>query len=266
MSKLNLYQLSMLITMRCTLKCKLCLVGAPYYKPMPHYDIREMFHSSSKILDVAHIEKMSVSGGEPLIHEDLTNYLNLLLGRRDDFDKIEITTNATLLPGGELVDCCRQNKDKIYFLISDYGPSLSTKCKELAGLLDEHGIPYKYRSYYGDDMYFGGWVDFLDMSPKGRTDEETEAVFQKCGFSKSHRHFVLMGTELALCHRIFRCRQQGYFSKEFKELLDLSDETISPLFLSGWLAEMDIPKRFSYCDNCPGYGDGVLRYPAAEQL
>ena len=263
---LKLYQLSMLITMRCTLKCKLCLVGAPYYKPIPHYDIQEMFNSTSRILNVAHVEKMCVSGGEPLVHEGLVTFLNLLLGEKDKFDKIEITTNATLLPDRMLLDCCKQNKDKIYFLISDYGPTLSVKCKELIGLLDEHTIPYKYRAYYGDNPHFGGWADFSDMSPKGRTDEETEVVFQNCGFSKGHRHFVIMGTELALCHRIFRCRQQGYFSEEFKELLDLADETITSQFLSDWLAEMDIPKRFSYCANCPGYGDNIPRYPAAEQI
>lgn len=264
---LDLYQLSMLSTTRCTLRCKLCMVGVPYLNPAPHYDVQEIFRNVSKILNVAHIEKLCITGGEPLLQEGLADFLNLLLSRKDDFNKIEIITNGTLLPEKRIVDFCKQANEMVYFLISDYGSDISTRCRELIALLNEHRIKYLHRIYHGDDQHFGGWVDFNDMSPKGRTDEETEAIFQNCGFSKiRNRHFVLMGTELAVCHRIFLCRQQRYFDERFTELLDLSDENISPQFLEDWLAEMDIPKRFSYCANCPGYGDGVPRHPAAEQI
>ena len=68
------------ITHRCTLKCKLCGAYSPYYSnPKPHWSLSQLKLYTDKYFEIVdYVEKMTISGGEPLLHPDLGKLVEYL--------------------------------------------------------------------------------------------------------------------------------------------------------------------------------------------
>lgn len=128
---LTLPRLSIVITERCTLKCKLCAEYSPFYRPQPHHSKEEVFRFLDEIFSVVDsVGDLSFSGGEPLLHRDLWEMIEYAGRYIDRIGRLLILTNGTLLPDREKLLSLRKNEavwNKLRFHISDYGPELSKK-------------------------------------------------------------------------------------------------------------------------------------------
>ena len=73
-----------MITEFCDLKCKLCLAYIPYYKEHKHMEIGDIKKALKKYFEIVNtVDKMSITGGEPLLHPDFCAVLYEILKYKD---------------------------------------------------------------------------------------------------------------------------------------------------------------------------------------
>lgn len=85
------------ITHRCTLKCKLCGAYSPYYLPTPHWTFDKLkIYIDSYFNIVDYVEKFTISGGEPLLHPELSQIIEYMHKFSNQFNILEIITNGTI--------------------------------------------------------------------------------------------------------------------------------------------------------------------------
>lgn len=258
------------ITARCTLKCKLCVMGAPYYEKPPHYSFEVISDTIDKYFElVDYVQWYEFSGGEPFMHKDLAKMVDKTMEYSDQFEKLLILTNGTLLPSEELLSKLIKYKDKMIIMISHYG-DLSSKADELIAILNENGIQIDIKKYYGDDQHFGGWVDYGDFKKYNRSEEELERIFDHCGATKMCGCFTTHGGEMHWCVPSARgMRLLGVIPRDKSDYIDLFDESMTREEQRKKILSVNEKKYLKACDYCSGdHGtkDIKKRYKAAEQI
>jgi hypothetical protein len=216
---------------------------------------------------IDHVEQFSISGGEPLLHEELPKIISILLRYENQFDTLEVITNGTLLPKKELLNVLSANK-KICVLIDDYGKSLSKKTEQIHQILDNENIKNSMRRYYGKDAHCGGWVDFgRGFERRWKSVEEIEALYRKCAYPvKLGFCFQISGGELHPCSRSRRCMEKSILTKDKTEYIDLLDETISMEERKKFFRGFASRRSLRACAYCAGMCDDSPRFVPAEQL
>lgn len=274
---LTLPRLSIVITERCTLKCKLCAEYSPFYRPQPHHSKEEVFRFLDEIFSVVDsVGDLSFSGGEPLLHRDLWEMIEYAGRYIDRIGRLLILTNGTLLPDREKLLSLRKNEavwNKLRFHISDYGPELSKKLHVitppyavlLPQLLSDCGVDYRIIRYYGEDLFHGGWVDYGDHSRKYHTAEETLAHAQKCAFRRDIFFVVSSCRYLSRCNRTTWRKHIGVLPADTTDIFDL----LSPLSREEKREQIRILRAAPVSDSCAfcnGLCEDSERFPPAEQL
>jgi MoaA/NifB/PqqE/SkfB family radical SAM enzyme len=89
--KSNIISVEFSLTHRCNLSCKYCVLDSSIKKEMATQEIKEAFSA----LDKLHVERVNLSGGEPLIRKDIVEILEAAF--RNKF-KTTLTTNGILVP------------------------------------------------------------------------------------------------------------------------------------------------------------------------
>ena len=254
------------ITSKCTLNCKLCsnyipYIPAPFHTPK-ETSFREM-EEFFKIWDYA--ERIELIGGEPLFHPNFFDILQESLKYHEQFDKIRITTNGTIVPDEKVFALIRDFHKRIEFLIDDYG-ELSKNKDKLIEKCEQYSIPYRVDTYHGDAQYSNGWIYFGDCkTERGYTEEEWRSVFERCIVPKEH--FVMVNNGKAFfCDYPMAMYQVTEMLPENGGYIDLFDNSI-PLEQKKEMAKHLWDGPFSSCKYCTGFDvENAVRYPAAEQL
>jgi len=267
-SILNVKRSSLLLTYRCTLKCKLCASYAPYYDKPRHFSLAEIAPSIDAYFSIVdHVGQFSVSGGEPLLHKELPDLIRYMLRYAGQFDALEIITNGTITPDNKLIETLRQS-NKICVLIDDYSPELSTKASEIHDKLDRAGIKNSVRIYYGDAAHCGGWVDFgRDFSRRWNSEDELRAIYRKCAYPvKLGFCFQISGSELHPCSRSRRCHELGILPEDADDYIKLDDNSVSIQQKKELLSGFTGRRYLAACAFCSGLCDDSPRFMPAEQL
>ena len=63
-------------------------------------------------------------------------------------------------------------------ILSNYGNDLSKKFELNEQKLNERNINYRVSKFYGDSLYYDGWIDFTDQSLNGKRSRN-EIIMQK---------------------------------------------------------------------------------------
>ncbi|WP_019229689.1 radical SAM protein [Sedimentibacter sp. B4] len=208
------------VTLRCNLKCKHCLEFSPYYGAVEDYNLTELCNSIDiffKLID--RVDNFTIAGGEALLHKDLNAVIQKVGEHAEQIGKIIFTTNGTLLMTDELISLLKQ-MPKIEVNISDYGPALSKMSQDLQKDLSEAEIPFRVFKYYGNNMHYGGWIDFTDHRIKHRTEDELLDLGVRCGNRKGG-NFIIMPGELYVCFRVIRRISLGIIPKSEDSCIDL---------------------------------------------
>ncbi|MEL7661268.1 radical SAM protein [Acetobacterium wieringae] len=265
--ELNLKGTGLTSTLRCSLKCKLCCTFSPYYDPAPHFHSKYIEKEIVKYFEIVnHVEKFTISGGEPFLHEELyliVDKISLYFGQ---IGVLEIITNGTIYPSDELIRVLIKYKDKMTIMIDDYG-ALSNKITNIRSLFDEKGIDYRVRNYNGDNLHCGGWVDFRDLSRKHFSNEEIQTKYEKCAYpGKLQFCFSIMNGEIHPCIPSRRCMELGIIAKNKEEYIDLFDGSISIEEQKQKFYNILNGKSLTACAYCNGLCDDSERFVPAEQL
>jgi organic radical activating enzyme len=161
--------LDVMITERCSLKCKSCSNLMQYYTNPKNVDQDKTI----KALDilrkyVSEISEFRIIGGEPLMNKNWHNIIKKIQNYYNG--NIIIYTNGTISPKDECFDGL--NKKNIRFLITEYG-NLSRNLNKLKNQLEKFNIEYT-------STPAGYWVDCSNVKHHKRSKEKLAEVFREC--------------------------------------------------------------------------------------
>ena len=225
---LQVQRVSLIVTKKCTLKCKLCGALAPYvehYHPNVDY-LKSEIDSFFDVVEKVNI--IDISGGEPMIR---TSHSDFALGEillyitecyKGRFEHLRVFTNGTIVPGKEISDVFRLVSERTSFSITidNYG-KYSPKTQEIADCLKEANVRYDIRDY-SNDIHCGGWVDLRDISLKYPEVEDAKRLFSKCAIpQKLGCCLELMDGIISPCSVAAGRYLCGKAEKEDKDIVDL---------------------------------------------
>ena len=267
MNKLVARRVSILTTLRCTLKCKLCSNCMTMFENPQDIPLRQILNDIDGVFELFdHVIWFQFVGGEIFLNKDMKDVFEYTLKYLDCMDKLILMTNATILPTQEEFEVLSKYGKKIEVLFSDYG-NLSYRIEDFCSSLRKYEIPYTRKNYHGDEQYFGGWIDNTKMVDLGETWEELCERTAKCPQ-------VSMMNMLCLNGHLHRCRGSciitalGKTVPNDRDYVDLNNNSVSIE------VKRDIVRGFyeyprascRVCSWTDTVDENATRYPAAEQL
>ncbi|MDD5012083.1 MAG: radical SAM protein [Candidatus Nanoarchaeia archaeon] len=169
-NKLFLRSVDLIITERCSLKCKNCSNLMQYYEKPKDCDYRELKKSIDSFCNIAdEINEFRILGGEPFMNKDFDLTIKRLINE-PKVKKVVIYTNGTIVPEENKIDSLKD--DKVLLLITDYN-NLSRKLENLTEKLSKKDI-----SFYVQKAQ--GWTNCSDIFKHYRNIEEQKKIFQNC--------------------------------------------------------------------------------------
>jgi organic radical activating enzyme len=212
---------SLSVTYRCNIKCKHCLQFNPYYAIDTDYDLQDVLKLVEQYFSIVdRVEKFTVSGGEPFLRSDLPLIIDKMRQYQPQIGKIILTTNGTLLPSDALIEQL-SSMSCIEVNISNYGPSLSTEVEKIEQILTKRQIRFETFSYSGDDLRYGGWIDFTDHTLKHKTQKSIREIAKLCA-NRNGGNIVLVPGRMFVCFRVMRRFDLGIIDDEEASYVDLN--------------------------------------------
>lgn len=262
------YNLTVLLTSHCTLKCKLCATYTPYIVNPHHYSYEIITKSVDRFFSsMGSVNLFTLGGGEPFLHPQLPELLESFSKWTPQCNKFEITTNGTVIPNDVVLQQLSQ-MNKVDILIDNYGPKLSTKVPEICAAFERNGIQFRVRDYYSENAHCGGWTDSSVFKDKQHSELESEQLFARCEFKGGVE--VLTKLVILVDGMAFMCYNNHklvpWIQKKEEEYVDMLNERITDEEIKHGIKSLRDRKSLSACAYCNGYVYNSVRYPAAEQL
>lgn len=266
----NLFILNLTVTLRCTLKCKLCVADVVKYETSPHFELDFLTNIIDKAFDVVdYAERFQLSGGEPLMHKDIHEVVKKAVQYKNKFGMLGIFSNGTIVPSDELIRVINENQKDVHFkfYLSHYG-NYSNRINEIEKILIENGIDYEIKTYHGSNQHFDGWIDYGEYERFNYDEVHVSSLFENCGVHQMGGIWSLRFGELHRCTRSASGISLGKIPRDTSDYLDLLDDlSIEEQRLK---LQLLIEKKYiQACFHCKGdFGtkDKTKRFPAAEQV
>lgn len=263
-------RVSVIVTKRCTLKCKLCGALSPYienYHPTIDFLRREV-DAFFRIVDKTGI--IDISGGEPMLRANSTDFvLGELLQYLADhysgrFEHLRIFTNGTVVPGQEICNLISHiNKKQSFSITVDHYGKYSAQVKETVKRLKDAQIDFVVRDYF-NDVHCGGWVDLRDISLKNPESEQAKKLYEKCAIpQKLGCCLELMDGIMSPCSVAAARYLCGESEKDEADIIDLFDDERKMQEKLRMLLSADCFPSCHYCVG--GLSDDSIRVTPAEQ-
>ena len=224
----------------CNLKCKGCSHFSNLYKDGSKGDLEQFKSDLNQISQKSYVIQFRLLGGEPLMNEELPQYVAYSRSVFPDAD-INIVTNGLLIPEQDSRLFKVMVENKVGFHISRYKPTLKMKDK-IINILTKNNVDYFFER--GEIVQFG-----KNLSMKGTSDG---VLAQKVCISKGCR-FLRNG-------RIYKCPIEGLIEKfaleynhhavlKIQRGFDIYDETID------WNEKLDdyLHNPVTMCKYCAEY-------------
>lgn len=168
--KLTVQSVDIIITERCSLKCRDCSNLMQYYQRPKNSSLEEMLRTIDVFCSYMDgVYEFRVIGGEPFMNKDIHLVVNKLIDQ-PKVQKIAIYTNGTILPREAQISSLQNSKVSLF--ITDYD-HLSKNLNELIQELQCNGI-----AFYVEKA--NGWTDCASLHKHNRTVQQQEAVFKEC--------------------------------------------------------------------------------------
>lgn len=253
--KLFLRSVDIIVTERCSLRCRDCSNLMRYYKSPKDTEFNILVKEINKLCElVDEINEFRVLGGEPFMNKDF----HLIIKRLVDEPKVKkiiIYTNGTIIPRIEQIEYFKNNK--VLFLITDYG-SLSRNLEPLIKILSDNDI-----AFYAQKAR--GWTDCSKIIKHNRNISEKKDIFNKC---------CVKNTITLSEGKIFRCPFSANafrlraVPKSDDDFVDIFEKGITDTKLKIKIKNYILDKDFlEVCDYCNGrsFGDPEIT-PSIQQM
>lgn len=250
--KIFMRSIDIVVTERCSMKCKECSNLMQYYKQPKIYTWEEMETSIDKFFEIVdEVNEARVIGGEPFVNKQCHRVVKKL----NDNPKVHQTmiyTNGTIAPTDEQMELIKHKKT--IFIITDYGPELSKNKDKMIAQCEKYGVVY----HANPPMY---WTKCSTLEKKNRSHKDNTIIFEAC-CSKN--------TTTLLDGKLYRCPFSANADK-LKALPDFPQDRLDLNMLSveetrrvikPWLLEKDFIEA---CDHCNGRSFDDPEITPAEQ-
>jgi len=167
---LFLRSVDLIITERCSLKCKDCANLMQYYerpRNVPMEMIEQSIDAMCAIAD--EIMEIRIIGGDAFMNKEWPRVVAKLL-TEDKIRRIAIYTNGAIVPSEEQSSLLRH--PKVLLVITDYGP-LSRKMAALKTYLACHEVSHRI-------LTVDSWLDCASIEKHSRSYDENVKIYQEC--------------------------------------------------------------------------------------
>lgn len=249
-------RMDLVLTTKCTLRCKRCANLMQYYEHPMHVNLDVVINSMEKLLSaIDEIQTVYVLGGEPFLYPQLEDVM-LYLKRQEKIKNINIVTNGTICPSYEKNFWDNISGKNVTIYISNYG-ELSRKKQQLFDMC----CKYLVNCEISENNVF---YDTGNMIKRNRSIEELQKVFERCNTQCRS----LYNGELHFCPRsshgvdlkIIDRREEDYIN-----VLNIDDKERLRVEIENFINRKNYIEACDFCDiRCPGYYEN--EYPVAEQI
>jgi hypothetical protein len=168
--KVFLRSVDIIVTERCSLKCKDCSNLIQYYKNPKDCDTKEILKSIDAFCNIIdEVNEFRIPNGEAFMNKEVHLIIKRLIDEPKVY-RIVIYTNGTILPSKEQIEYLKDKK--ILFIITDYG-KLSTKIDTLTRKLADNNIAFYVQKAQG-------WTDCAKIGRHYRSIKEAKEIFKNC--------------------------------------------------------------------------------------
>lgn len=169
-TKTYMRSLDVMVTTKCSLKCRNCSNLMQYYTDAKNTSHNEIL-KSIEILNnnVDYISEFRVIGGEPLMNKGWADVVNNISVLRPEA-KIFVYTNGTIAPKDNQLESFQGKK--VNFTITDYG-KLSRNVNKMIEKLKYYNISY-------DRQPAEDWTDCSRIKHHKRSTKDLKEVFKQC--------------------------------------------------------------------------------------
>ncbi len=269
MEALYMHKISFYPTLKCNLRCKLCAVSSPYYEAPYHPEMQRLCGHVDRYFEIVHkVGMVSISGGEPFIRSDLSEFIMHIAKHSDKVNQFDVVTNGSIVPGDKLVDSFSALGSKLRIIVDDYGPNLSRVVQKVCDKLSRlKEAKVEMRKQY-DGAYCGGWVDYgISESSRKKSDEEAKQLYTKCAYPTKIKFCAsIVDGILYPCAPLRRFIELNVIEARPDETFDLYDKTYTDDEIRERIAALYSKDVLSACAYCNGLCDDSVRYAPAEQL
>jgi len=247
-------KVNLILTPRCTLRCKKCCNLMPYHKNPVEFSYDNVLQDIEDLQEIVKkIKCLQLIGGEPLLFKELPQLLEYLKKARK-IKTILLVTNGTIIPSSELLVALKHRK--IHVFISNY-IRLNTKINEVFALCRQHGINVRLEGLVWRDM--GGGAN------KQRSCKENQQIFDKC-YRECHE---LFNGEYHLCSRSSNATFIGMVERKESDYADIRHSGDKKKRKNAKRNLRQLLQRIKYitaCEHCMGNRDDNPIIVEAEQL
>jgi organic radical activating enzyme len=207
---LKVNSLDLVLTEKCSLKCKDCSNLMQYYAKPVDEDFSRLISALEKFMSVVdYVYEIRFIGGEPLMYKRIDEVIEKALSYKN-CGNIVIYTNGTIVPKENKINIFKN--DKIYFKISNYG-SISRNVEKLEKTLEKNNIHYLTAKVTR-------WQDCARIEKFERPLEITKKIFGDCCVSET---LTLLHGKLFLCPFSAHAENLHAIPKHPSDSIDISN-------------------------------------------
>ena len=239
LDKLIVNHVELVLTEKCSLRCKDCANLMQYYQAPEHIPCAEIIETFDRFLDAIDcLLDLRLLGGEPFLYKDLDK----ILERYKDDDRIKritIYTNSTIIPSDAVLKSLSHKK--VFVHQSNYG-AVSRKVNELDSLFTMNNVQHYIHVYEK-------WLDVGIPERHNYTEDALKEIFNDCIMAKC---FSFYRGRLYLCPRAAHGGGLGFFKNKDNEFVDFNecvrnrDEKRSEI--SAFMQKSDYIEACRYCN------------------
>lgn len=168
--KVFLRSVDIIITERCSLKCKDCSNLMQYYEEPRNVPLDLIYQSIDALCSLTdEIMELRVIGGDAFMNKEWPKVVDRLIGE-PKVKRVVIYTNGAIVPKEEQATLL--GHPKVMTVVTDYG-ALSRNMAPLKTYFDRHAIPHRI-------LTMDSWLDCASIEKHNRTPEENLNVYQEC--------------------------------------------------------------------------------------
>ena len=168
--KLFLRSIDIIITERCSLKCKGCSNLMQYYEKPVNCDTSTLLRSLDAFCAVVdEVMDFRIIGGEPFMNREWHKIAERLVNE-PKAKRVVIYTNGTIIPDKKHIEILKNKKALV--IISDYG-ALSRNLSGLKKIFEENKIAHHV-------LKITEWLDCSAITPYNRGPKGNKEIFRLC--------------------------------------------------------------------------------------
>ena len=238
--KLYMSNVDVVVTERCSLRCRDCANLMQFYEKPNDYATGEVVNNIEKLINVVDgIYELRFIGGEPFMNRELHTIMKPFL-KTDKVKNLLIYTNGTILPRQDQWEVFSDSK--IVFMITNYGEELSRNFDKIIQKLKEHSIKYHVLR-----MDYWNPCDTFDFHE--RTKKEQINIFKNCCV----KNYVTL-----IRDRLYRCPYSAHAMNlhavpwdehDYFRLIDMDNISEAKGRLKDYLFEIDGLNTCNYCNS-----------------